>query len=441
MATEHRLVQVLGIVLAVGAGGCLQQAIMTREAPVTDRLEALESVAVFQPREEFFGSGKFSVVPGRPWLALRSKTFDGAHSILSIWDYERHIETFSYQPSEKAFFGIAPVVSPDQKLLAFPLEGAHVGLVEIPSGKPYFKNLVGHVDCAVWTAFHPDGRRAVTAGEDGNVVIWDLRAPEGEDVIAQYDGHDQPGGAIPTCCVALSPDGRLALTGDADGYAILWEVDTQKTLHRFRRLVSEFYEPTKKKGESLGFVLTGPNLQPVEIFQQADDRGDEIVAAAFFADGSKVAIAGREMGVHVFDTRSGQKLAKHVAKFGWLRDEGPLPSNKLPVSLLGQLKVTDGRPWVNGVAVSPDGKYILIASDPYPKLWEWQSDRLWLLKGHHRMNPNRRYYIERGLPVPPTEPGGVMSVAFSHDGRFAITGGDDGTVRLWDVGVIRLKRG
>lgn len=417
---------------------CASDRLVVAEVPMPNETLEIEATRIFRPRGDFVGSGRFSLVPEKPWLALWYRMPGGEHSVNAILDYEADKEVFSYVPQQNATFDRAPIVSFGAKLIAYPINGARVGLNQIPSGKSYFKSLVGHRDCVPLIAFHPDGKRAVTVGRDASVVIWDLLAPEEEDVIAEFDGHEQPDGAIPTCCLALSPDGRLALTGDVDGCAILWEVDTQRTLHRFPRLVSEFYKPTKKQGESLGVVLTGPNLKPVEIFENADDQGDEIAAAAFFADGSKVVVAGREMGVHVFDTRSGQKLAEHVAKFGWLRKIGPVLSNDIPVLARGQFKATDGGPWVTDVAVSPDGKYILLASDPYPKLWEWQADRLWLLKGHHRADPNRIPEMARGLPVPRTDPGGVKSLAFTHNGKFAITGGEDGTIRFWaiaDLGV------
>jgi WD40 repeat protein len=68
---------------------------------------------------------------------------------------------------------------------------------------------------------------------------------------------------------------------------------------------------------------------------------------------------------------------------------------------------------IYSVAFSPDGKYILTGSqDGTARLWDVQ-------KGEEV----RRFIVHKG---------GVSAVAFSPDGKLVVTGGNDGTVRLWD---------
>ena len=62
-------------------------------------------------------------------------------------------------------------------------------------------------------AFSPDGRRALSASQDGTLILWDV-----------YTGkpvrHLSAGG--PIWSVAFARDGRLAISGQEDGSIRIW---------------------------------------------------------------------------------------------------------------------------------------------------------------------------------------------------------------------------
>ncbi|MBI3726182.1 hypothetical protein HY251_19810, partial [bacterium] len=63
-----------------------------------------------------------------------------------------------------------------------------------------------------------DGKRAVSGGEDGNLVLWEV--PSGRELRTIENGA-----SVYAC--AISPDGRLALTGSG-AIVKLWDLETGK---------------------------------------------------------------------------------------------------------------------------------------------------------------------------------------------------------------------
>jgi WD40 repeat protein len=63
-------------------------------------------------------------------------------------------------------------------------------------------------------AFSPDGRRAVSAGADHDVRLWDVATGR---QLRTFAGHT---GTV--WGIAYSPDGRRAFSGSDDGSARLW---------------------------------------------------------------------------------------------------------------------------------------------------------------------------------------------------------------------------
>jgi len=65
-------------------------------------------------------------------------------------------------------------------------------------------------------AFSPDSRRALSAGLDGPVQLWDLAS--GKEV-CRMEGH-----TMRVNSVAFSPDGHRAVSGSDDRTVRLWQL-------------------------------------------------------------------------------------------------------------------------------------------------------------------------------------------------------------------------
>ncbi len=97
-------------------------------------------------------------------------------------------------------------VSPDRGLVAIASENG-ARLAETERGETVL-TLHGHRGAVRAIAFHPDGRRVATGGDDGTARIWSI-APAAFGPLALDVGPTEPTGAV------LAPDGRtLALPGD-----------------------------------------------------------------------------------------------------------------------------------------------------------------------------------------------------------------------------------
>jgi serine/threonine protein kinase/WD40 repeat protein len=94
---------------------------------------------------------------------------------------------------------------------------------ELPPARREFR----HVAQPRLAAFHPDGRRMVTAGREGEVYLWDLATGDKLRTYKPATSLLTLAGADPLTywTVAVSPDGETVVTGGTGGRLTLWDVD------------------------------------------------------------------------------------------------------------------------------------------------------------------------------------------------------------------------
>ncbi|KAG2346810.1 hypothetical protein BDR05DRAFT_981412 [Suillus weaverae] len=248
-------------------------------------------------------------------------------------------------------------------------------------GRPA-RTMRGHKNSMLAFAFFKDGRRVITATNDGTLRIWDLQdgALLGEPFRHQTNG---------VFSVAISPDERRIASG---GYEtiIIWDVeDNQMVFGRLLKHTNWVY--------SVCFSPDGKRL--------ASGTGDDTVLVRDVETGTVLATLD-----HPYTTYSlafspdGLKLAcgSYVIRV-WRTDNSELLLEISADSL------------IRSVAWSPDGQQLVSVSDN-------KKVNFWNLLNGDKIGELRTGHIRST---------GIDSITISSDGFFITTSSDDKIVQLW----------
>jgi WD40 repeat protein len=206
-------------------------------------------------------------------------------------------------------------VSPDGKKVAATADPVQMCVCDLTSGERLFATQGRPL------AYSPDGRwlAIVRAADEKTVVLLDARTHE---AVAGFHGHDQD-----VQSATFSPDSRLLATCSLDRTVRLWEIDP--------------LPPASSPGEGREASVTKCRVL----------RGhtDHVFAAAFHPGGTRLATAGRDRAVWLWDLVRGEEVAR----------------------LQGHTS------WVWSLAFSPDGKTLVSGSgDGTVRLWDTEPLRL-----------------------------------------------------------------
>ncbi len=183
---------------------------------------------------------------------------------------------------------------------------------------------------------------------------------------------------------AFSPDGRYALSGSYETLK-LWDIATGKEIRAFTGLAKDAL----------------------------------IISAAFSPDGLYVLSGSSDMTLKLWDVATGREIRTFTGHTGM----------------------------VSSVAFSPDGRYALSGSwDNTVMLWNISTGKEIRTFTGRTGRTRTKTVTKDGDIIPATllmigeklmfnisAPGRVSSVAFSPDGRYALSGSWDSTLTLWDI--------
>jgi WD40 repeat protein len=188
---------------------------------------------------------------------------------------------------------------------------------EVPSP---LRTLVGHQGAVNTVAFAPDGRHALSGGEDGTLKLWEVATGH---LVRSWDG-----GQGKVYSVAFDPDGKRALSCGSEPVLKLWDTTDG-------RLVRTLLD---------------------------DGMATPVYGVAIAADGRRALSGGYDSTIRLWDLAGGYQVQT------WTVSDPLDSSDEIPVA---------------SVAFAPDGKRILSGNyDSTLRLWDLPTQKSFTLEGH-----------------------------------------------------------
>jgi WD40 repeat protein len=276
--------------------------------------------------------------------------------------------------------------SPDGRWIASGSWDGTVRLWDAATGEPCA--ILPHPLLVYSLAFGPDGTWLVTGTDaDNRLRLWDVAigrirkeiplsaggirsvivSPDGSRVAAtEYDGRRDKFGvhvcdiASGEClfsaegkALAYSPDGRwLAVQAEGAPIVLLLDARTHVTVARIRghEIASAVFSPDSRRLASCGFDRTirvweidprtlaseGEGVQRCQVLR---GHTDSAFAAAFHPDGIRLATAGRDRAIVLWDLARGEEVARLQGHAGYVWSLAFSPDGKTLVSGSGDFTV------------------------------------------------------------------------------------------------------
>jgi WD40 repeat protein len=461
--------------------------------PILGRLAAF--LPVREGRYSLFHRSLFEWLTG--WHAEQDQPFAGpyhlsltdGHKRLADWawieyinaliaDYDYLLEDKDLQLVQSAIRLSAHVLTRDSRQLAGQLVGRllRIGGAEIQAllkqayerkpwrwfrplkptlsvpGGSLIRTFEGHASSVNAVAMVPDAHHFVSASSDRTLRLWDLETGQ---LLRTFEGN-----AGSVNAVVVTPDGRRAISASRDGMLRLWELEAAQTVHfiesHLDQVVSMAMTPDGRRAVSASYdrTLRLWDLESGEILLTLKGHADKINAVAVTPDGRCIVSASEDRTLRLWDLQSGKTLVTLEGRTGWVFAAAVTPSGRRVVSSSGYgalqlcdlssgkaIRAMEGNIGaVTAVAVTPDGRWAVAALDGTRlQLWDVASGKAIRTLEVRALSPRQRGR-ELGFGVKRFAPGQlhghmdrVNTVALTPDGRRAVSGSVDRTLRVWDL--------
>jgi WD40 repeat protein/tRNA A-37 threonylcarbamoyl transferase component Bud32 len=357
-------------------------------------------------------------------------------------------------------------ISPDGATLA--TAGQQVGLWDLSRSREVLR-LDGHRDVVNAVRFSHEGSTVATVSRDGAVQLWDASSgrcratfrghraavqsvafyPDDRTVVSVDDRGIQRfwnvtsgnAGIIATgqdrlWCVALASDGRKLATSSRDGTVKLWD----PVLDRDRialQVPSRDVHSIAFSADSKAFSVAGDNgsvwtwdvSQGRLLSTRRGDSSKVIQQAVLSRDATLLATAGRDQTIELWDLQNGNRTPvspglDSIPVFSHDAKRIAASRNGEVVTIWNRLSGQQSRlaaVLVSRLVFSADGQTLAISH------WGGGSPHLWNpVSGQSRTGEGAGHRTS------------VTAMEFSPDGQTLATGGNDKTIKFWNVSDLKL---
>ena len=403
------------VALLLGLRGLQEQyAWQTENALIQamDRYHSLrmltDETQIFVNAVEFLPNGLLALVVGN----------ESAEKHVRLWDLQ------SGEINEQFFGHVSDItdiaISPDGKRYATASADRTVRVVDIETGERIHK-FEDHEDFVTVVEFSPDGERLATGSADRTVRLRDMET--GEEVhLLDAEAY--------VSSIAFSPDGSQVATGALDNTAKIWDVGTGELLHVLEddvgSVMDVVYTPDGEGlilGDSVGNMMVW-DVAEEEVLEVLSASNDGIRSIDLSPDGKHLVSAGTDGLARLWNLETGAMERLFSGHTDEITHAVFSPNGRYLVtgSEDGTFRLWDAflnPPFlklpddVRSLVFSPDNHSVLVGSDDRNAyLFDVQTQDFRVLEGHT---------------------GYVTSTAFSEDGAMALTGARDNRAILWNT--------